>query len=319
MENPIFFVDKTFDEYSSPSTAVDCGNHQEQVSFEYKRFDIKAHSRCLKDVLKKYRWAVPNCAVIAVLIACGTLLGLIVVSVKLSHTNSILATSRDLIQAQDRMILNQTQAIEQFRMELNNDQGPDARSQSTSSENNYIRWGVTECPKTSSLIYSGVAASGSSSSQKPGGGSNYLCMTSDPEYRVVVAGQQYERGKVYGAEYRNGLNFAHQTSLHTHDVPCASCLTKGRQNILMVPGTASCPTNWTKEYNGFLMAARQDQMRTSYICVDHDAVDRPGTAAVAGGHAALLFPVEGVCLTGGGLPCRPYVDGNELQCVVCSH
>ncbi|XP_072174531.1 uncharacterized protein [Diadema setosum] len=307
MENPMFSVD------SSSSTAVDCGNHQEQVSFEYKRFDIKTHSRCLKDVLKKYRWVLPYCTVAAVLIACGTLVGLIVVSAKLSYTSSILQ-----IQAEDLKTLNQTQVTGQSRIAPSKEQGPaDGRSQLVSSGNNYIRWGVTECPDTSSLIYLGVTASGSSATQNPGGGSNYLCLTSDPEYSMVVGGRQDARSKIFGAEYRNGINFGHQTNLHGHDVPCVSCLTKGRQNILMVPGTASCPTNWTKEYNGFVMAARHNLMRTSYICVDHDAVERPGTSA-EDAMSSTLFPVEGICGTGGGLPCRPYVDGYELQCVVCS-
>ncbi|XP_071485323.1 uncharacterized protein [Diadema antillarum] len=287
MENPMFSVDKRYEHNSSSSTAVDCGHHHEQVSFEYKRFDIKAHSRCLKDVLKKDRWVLPYCTVAAVLIACGTLVGLIVVSAKLSHTNSILQ-----MQAEDLKTLNQTQVTEQSTP--SNEQGPaDGTSQPVSSGNNYIRWGVTECPDTSSLIYSGLTASGSSATQNPGGGSNYLCLTSDPEYSMIVSGRDDPRSKIFGAEYRNGINFGHQTNLHGHDVPCVSCLTKGRQNILMIPGTASCPTNWTKEYNGFVMASRHNLMRTSYICVDHDAVDRPGTAA-EDAMSSLLFPVEGI-------------------------
>lgn len=54
-------------------------------------------------------------------------------------------------------------------------------------------------------------------------------------------------------------------------------------------------------------------MHTDYICVDNDAEYVPGTKANKDG--ALLYPVEGVC---GSLPCKPYVNGRELTCAVCT-
>ncbi|XP_071510404.1 uncharacterized protein [Diadema antillarum] len=337
MENPMCSMDKKFDECSSSSTAVVCEKDREQVSFEYGHFDSKAHSRHLKNnMLNKHRWVVPYCTVAAVLIACGALLGLVAVYVELCHANSILESNRDLIHAQDLKILNQTIAMERFRMELSNVQGPGAGRRMASSVggrtvpvapginkdssapgSTYVRWGVTECPNTSTLIYSGVAASGSSLSLAKGSGSNYLCMTSDPEYGMVVPGRQEPRARIYSVEYRNGNTFGDQSDLHGHDVPCVSCMASGRQGIIMIPGKASCPTNWTLEYGGILMASRHNNMRTAYICVDSEAVTRPGTMT-EDGNSSLLFPVEGVCGSGGGLPCGPYVDGNELQCAVCS-
>ena len=65
------------------------------------------------------------------------------------------------------------------------------------------------------------------------------------------------------------------------------------------------------------MAMRSDYTSTTeYVCVDEDAEAIPGTSQVAEG--TLLFPVESRCVTGGGLPCGPYVDGYELTCAVCT-
>ena len=52
------------------------------------------------------------------------------------------------------------------------------------------------------------------------------------------------------------------------------------------------------------------------ICVDENAEARPGSSA---GHedGALLFPIEARC-DYGNLPCRPYINGDELACIVCT-
>ena len=50
-----------------------------------------------------------------------------------------------------------------------------------------------------------------------------------------------------------------------------------------------------------------------FICVDQDAEYVAGTHEDKNG--ALLYIVQGAC---GALPCKPYVQGRELTCSVCS-
>lgn len=169
----------------------------------------------------------------------------------------------------------------------------------------------------------GVTASGSSNFV--GGGSNHLCMSLTPDFISPNAGRQPGRSYIFGAEYRNGENFTPLNNLHGHDAPCAVCLAPGRRNVLMFPGTSKCPEhqtagrNWAREYFGYLMAARKDQKRTSYICVDAAAESIPGSRDQHQ-ESDLLFPVEAFCNTdaGGGLPCSPYQDGYEVTCAVCT-
>ena len=82
----------------------------------------------------------------------------------------------------------------------------------------------------------------------------------------------------------------------------------------MMPARNDCPSGWTEEYDGYLMAEYYSHGRQSdYICVDENAEYVHGTRANRDG--ALLYPVEARC---GSLPCRPYVSGRELTCAVCT-
>ena len=64
----------------------------------------------------------------------------------------------------------------------------------------YTRWGKNSCPNTTGteLVYAGRA--GGSWYGHAGGGANYLCMPSDPDYLAYQPGVQ-GWSYVYGAEY----------------------------------------------------------------------------------------------------------------------
>ncbi|XP_041458893.1 uncharacterized protein LOC121410708 [Lytechinus variegatus] len=334
MENPICGSmegksDQCCSSRSSASTTVVC--EKDQVHFDYGHFDSHLNDKLIRNnMMNKHRWLLPYCTIAAVFISLGALLGMIAVYVELCRANSILMTNRELIHAQEMQVLNHTHAMDQLR---NTMESPGSRSEGAprtaavvaedasamlATGTVYHHWGKASCPATSSLIYSGFAASGSSLSVNKGSGSNILCMVSDPEYGTSVPDQQDARGKIYSIEYRNANNFGSQSDLHGHDVPCAACMTGGgRQAVLMLPGRITCPENWTREYRGILMSSRNNNVRTSYTCVDLAAESRPGTMN-EDGNSSLLYPVEGVCGTGGGIPCGPYIDGHELQCAVCS-
>ena len=147
-----------------------------------------------------------------------------------------------------------------------------------------------------------------------GGGSNYLCLPKNPIYEKTVNGLQGS-SYIYGTEYEvSSQPNIFPSKVHDHDAPCAVCHAESRGSHVMIPARNVCPTGWTLEYKGYLMAEHHGHKgRTQYICVDGEPSSTLGTHANLNG--ALLYFIEGVC---GSLPCGPYVGGYELTCVVCT-
>ena len=173
----------------------------------------------------------------------------------------------------------------------------------------YTRWGRTVCPDTNGtiLVYEGLAA-GSHYSQS-GGGANYVCITKNPSYLSSTVPGEYPL--LYGSEYQYPVI----NSLHDHNVSCAVCYTSARSSKLMIPGETTCPSMWTQEYVGYLMADLHTHKRNVvYECVDNDSEAVPGGQADTNG--ALFYHVGAVC--GIGLPCPPYVANRPITCVVCT-
>ena len=173
----------------------------------------------------------------------------------------------------------------------------------------YTRWGKSSCPSTpgTELVYAG--RTGGTQYGHRGGGANQLCMPTDPQYSDYKPGVQGD-SYMYGAEYEQLVTSTKQN----HDATCAICYVSSRETILMVPAKTSCPTSWTKEYQGYLMSENRNQQgRSTFICVDSAFESASGSQ----GHrpATDLYHVEAVC---NGLPCPPYVDYKELTCAVCT-
>ena len=175
----------------------------------------------------------------------------------------------------------------------------------------YVRWGRTSCPtgQGTQLVYSGRAG-GSHYTQK-GGGANHLCMPDNPEHLQYRSGVGYSY--VYGVEY-DPTSSQPLSSVDNHNVPCAVCFAATRDTILMIPAKLTCPTNWTLEYTGYLMAEAYSHHRSTYECVDKNPDSVPGLDAWSG-VSALFYHVEPNCA---GLSCPPYDAQKELTCVVCS-
>ncbi|XP_035686326.1 short-chain collagen C4-like [Branchiostoma floridae] len=177
----------------------------------------------------------------------------------------------------------------------------------------YIRWAKKTCPSGATTVYSGVA--GGAYWNHPGSGTNYQCLPTNPQWRRYQDGIQGWKAFIYGSEYELNTNVPFgSTSLHNHNIPCAVCYVPTRGSKLMIPARYTCPTAWTEEYDGYLMAGKFDHAGAKqYVCVD----EQPDT--VQGGHAnqagALFYSVEARC---GSLPCPDYVEGRELTCVVCT-
>lgn len=174
---------------------------------------------------------------------------------------------------------------------------------------NYIRWGRTDCPTTATLVYHGLAAG--SWWADTGGGANYLCVPHQPQYLSYSRGHQRYKN-IYGAEYElwDGSPYP---NIHHHNVPCAVC-TVTRSQKLMIPAHYRCPSGWTREYYGYLMASSTlGHYRTMYECMDRYPASAPGSYLNKDG--AVFYHVEASC---NGIPCPPYNSEKEMTCVVCT-
>ncbi|XP_019617292.1 PREDICTED: short-chain collagen C4-like [Branchiostoma belcheri] len=177
----------------------------------------------------------------------------------------------------------------------------------------YTRWGRKTCPSGATIVYSGVA--GGTHYTEPGGGTNYQCLPTDPQWGQYQDGVQGYKAYMYGAEYKLVTNVPFgSTSLHQNNVPCAVCYVPTRGSKLMIPARDTCYSGWTREYHGYLMAERHNHAGSKeFVCVDEQPEVMQGGQANQWG--ALFFPVEARC---GSLPCPNYVEGRELTCVVCT-
>ena len=177
----------------------------------------------------------------------------------------------------------------------------------------YTRWGRTNCSsdQQTELVYSGRA--GGSYHHHHGGAANLICLPDDPEYSTYGSGTS-NYVPLRGAEYRaaSGQPFVSDTG---HNIPCAVCYASTRDTVLMIPAKLTCPTNWTTEYTGYLMAAYHVYNgRTLFECIDSTPQSIPGLDRYDNDNA-LYYHVEATC---NSLSCPPYDTEKEVTCVVCT-
>ena len=175
----------------------------------------------------------------------------------------------------------------------------------------YTRWGKSSCPSTAGteMLYFGTTAG--AKYDRPGGGANYLCIPQEREYSEELSYTAGVNGwsYIWGTQYGSSI-----TAIAQHAVPCAVCYAFARPTVLMIPGKASCPPTWTREYYGYLMSERtvDDRHRSMYECVDKDQQSLP----LSPNWGSVFHPVEADCSS--GLPCPQGTAHKELNCVVCT-
>ncbi|CAC5404811.1 unnamed protein product [Mytilus coruscus] len=175
----------------------------------------------------------------------------------------------------------------------------------------YVRWGKKTCPANSDIVYTGQA--GGNYHTNKGGGSNYLCLPSDPENGEAFS---FDNDGLYGAEYE--INSSSKpsglpTSLYDKEVPCSVCRRKGKVSVLMIAGRKSCYKGWQSEYSGFLMSEAKNHNNKDFICLDGDA--KPLDNRSSSENGVLFYPIRAKC---GSLRCPPYKDNTEVLCTVCT-
>jgi len=145
-----------------------------------------------------------------------------------------------------------------------------------------------------------------------GGGSDTICLPSNPSWSNYTDGLNGDKARVYCTEF-NSEDGIFPKAVQSQDLPCAVCLARKNAQIV-IPGKNDCFEGWTREYHGYLAADNHGHPApTKHICVDFEPHFLPKGSANDDEH--LLYLVEVIC---GSLPCPPYVNGRELACVVCT-
>ena len=98
-----------------------------------------------------------------------------------------------------------------------------------------------------------------------------------------------------------------------NNVNCAVCLASSRSLTLMIPARIECPSGWTREYYGYLVAERRGHpSKSNFACLHKDLK----AIYMANIHGPTMMHVEAECK--GARHCPPYEQGKELACVVCT-
>ncbi|XP_071133334.1 uncharacterized protein [Mytilus edulis] len=174
----------------------------------------------------------------------------------------------------------------------------------------YIRWGRDDCStQNTELIYKGYAAGEkySYSSSYKGGASNMLCLPDNPELSNKTASGS---SRIYGTEFEE--NYLISGALN-EDVSCALCRSTNTSSTVMFPGRKTCYAGWKEEYNGVLSASAYSHNPSPYICVDTHPIYVNGGQRSNDEHYLYVSNLH--C---GSIPCPPYTDNVQVNCVVCS-
>ena len=81
-----------------------------------------------------------------------------------------------------------------------------------------------------------------------GGGVNYQCMPSTPEYNSDEAVNN--GAYLANVEYESHAFGVFEDAAHDQNAPCAVCNTETRPTLMTIPAMRTCPDGWTKEYEG---------------------------------------------------------------------
>ena len=176
----------------------------------------------------------------------------------------------------------------------------------------YVRWGHDQCPSSAQLVYSGVA--GGSEHLDQGGASNPLCLPLNPQDPTTLNRLFALTAGLHGSEYESAF-----LSNHNHWVLCAVCYVSGRSALHMFPTKTKCPNGWSTEYGGYLMAAKPDQRRTQFTCVDSQ-LKAGSESSVLDNNGYLFFFVWESCNSRTSLSCGngQYTNGRLISCSVCT-
>ena len=149
----------------------------------------------------------------------------------------------------------------------------------------FTRWGYSECPQMTELVYNGQMVDFLSSGSTP------LCLPLNPTYPSELDRIQRQEVIQKGDE-RN------------YSAPCAVCYSKNHSTVLMQPARHICTSGWSMLYEGLLVSNK-----ASLLCMDNALLQESSTRTINVYHY-----VKASCDL---LPCPPYDDTTSLTCAVC--
>ena len=153
----------------------------------------------------------------------------------------------------------------------------------------YVRWGHNSCPDNGAqLVYTGRVGGAYFNF---GGGGNPQCLPLNPQFYNTTK-RALDRTYIYGAEYKD--TDALIPNSHNTDVVCAVCHVPTRNALYMIPAKYDCPSNWTREYFGFLMSEHFADRRSQFTCVDRNLISVVESTHNHDGFR--FFVVEGTCI-----------------------
>ena len=173
----------------------------------------------------------------------------------------------------------------------------------------FTNWGRKSCPDPTEQLYKGYAAASYYGHQ--GSGANMVCLTAQPRYHQYNDGD-HNGALLYGVVY--ALNLPSYGHISSHRVPCSVCLTH-TASTLMVPGRSDCPSDWTAQYSGYLVAAYYSHnSKLNWECLNGNSESGGSSSS-----NTYLYQTEIEC---GSIKCRNqedrYVQDRELTCALCS-
>eukprot|EP00117_Sycon_ciliatum_P047156 scpid68756/ scgid33707/ len=176
----------------------------------------------------------------------------------------------------------------------------------------FTRWGRSECPSSSTLVYSGWV--GGAYHSDLGSGANPQCMPKTPTYGRY---SDYQWGGImYPAVYKmQGQNEPWHAENTDRSATCAVCESRGRSTSIMMPGRNTCPDGWTREYYGYLTSANFNiDHRSMFLCFDDQIEAGDDISSSYATHHLYVAAVD--CRN--SPMCPPYYNARELTCAVCS-
>ena len=227
-------------------------------------------------------------------------------STTIDHVNNLVSSVNTL----NATASNRLRALESSQEQL---QSPTNVSLSSNSGVTYIHWGSKDCRSGATRLYSGWM--GGSSQKTGGGGVNRLCMpttadySSSLQYQIGVAGFN----NLYQVEYQDPVK-----GTDGHTIPCVVCLVSNHSLLLKIPAAYTCPSDWTREYYGYLMSEGTTQSSHSWStfeCVDKEQEsfsDISNTGESLLGHNTVDCNQDICSQT------HNYNSQKQLNCVVCS-
>jgi hypothetical protein len=173
----------------------------------------------------------------------------------------------------------------------------------------YTRWGRKSCPSGTRKLYEGYSASAYHGSS--GSGYNRLCLPRDPGFGFQHYDSDSDTAEIYGSEYETGsAPSAQSRTVSSSPIPCAVCEAV-RGSVLQVSGSTQCPTGWSREYYGYVMANYYSNYKGEYVCVDVAMEKGDGNYNQ---NQDRWYIAETYCE---GISCPPHVQYREITCAVC--